>query len=307
MKWCAIFFVTISVAVLLTVVLTVVLFETTIPKDPSEKSMRINGEATIPLNTKWLKSTTITLENCDGMAAVFDDVSCSNLPVINTTKFDKQSPPFNEYALPGSYINIKFPTNSSDALKFNIWIIETLEVWTKLSNQINKLDTNYPMRCGDKVTGATCYRAAKYLNTPIHFPITNPDYYRSIVTYSNDSTQPKSYGGIRWSYHFLTYNFSAILSAYKHTTVHFTDQSRSETITVSSPFNFKDSCSLLNFKCQKDDFYSFKISNLKHRWDIGVLILIIYMPILIILLSIIVVICVRAKRKFSNAYNYALY
>ena len=155
--------------------------------------MKIYGNVTIPLasNSKWLKSMTVMLpsdEECVRRVAVINGVSCSNQPVINTIKFN-QSNPYDEYALPGSYINITVPANfSSNKDPLNIWITESIEVWTKLFQQTN---LGYPvtMHCGEKVERALCCPAGEHPNTSIHFPITTAGYYRSILTYSNDSKQ----------------------------------------------------------------------------------------------------------------------
>lgn len=111
----------------------------------------------------------------------------------------------------------------------------------------------------------------------INVKVNKTGFYHSILTYQNDSTSMRTdqYSGIEWSGHLLTYNFSAIKNDYHHQLKDIQGV-KPTTITVSQLFHFKDSCALLDFDCRTVMSPTFTIGHLKHRWDIIVLIFIIY-------------------------------
>lgn len=295
-------------------IICTVLFVKVIPKDLNKREMMIYGEATFPLasNTEWLESMTVILqdENCGGTVAVINGVSCSDLPVVISKmgfSSDQHSP--HDNALPGSEINITFSKNfSSNKVLPYIWITETREADLNLDQmtQESSLRVFSSKHCDDNIIeGAKCYKTKSRGNVPIHYTVTTAGYIDTLQTkpdYDTDNV------GIEWSYKFLAYNFTDIMCRYKPTIQHVNSRNKAFHIQISHAFNFVDTCTLINLQNYAIDTgnedCSIKISDLKRRWDITVLILIVYFLCVTLTVTFVitsVVLCLKRDKHRNSA------
>ena len=206
---------------------------------------------------------------CDGQVAVIEGDNCSNLPTFTKSYPDCQThitqTNINVYALKNSSIN--FTAVEIDRTS-HVWITGTEDARQQLSPG-DLLCSSYPL---DPESDSDIYCFTLWPNhTSEHFLVSKPGFYHA-RTYS---TSGKGIV-IDWSCELKNYNFTAI----KKMANVFTSQwaSNMVTATVSHSFNFTRSCALLNYNCDTGDCgtYTISISHVKHRWDIVVLIFIIY-------------------------------
>ena len=204
--------------------------------------------------------------------AVIEGNNCSNLPTFtesnsNCQKDIKQNT--NTYALNSSSINVT-TIEIDRPTPPHVWITGTEDARKRLSSSLGDFQcSNYNPPNPKSDSDIYCFPLTNH--TSEHFLVSKPGFYHA-------RTDPTSGKGINisWSCELKNYNFTTIKKMAKSI---FTSQRDSNMVraTVSHSFNFTRSCALLNYNCSAGCDTTISISHVKHRWDIVVIIFIIYL------------------------------
>ena len=302
-----------SFTILITVIFVVILIAILVVPGKLEGSTSVcdiysptEATITIPLdslvNRQWLRSMELKFDGtCTGKVAVIKSNNCfsSNLPVQANSISSREGRnvlPIYIYSLPGSIFNVSIPNNVTKVVMDDphVWFIYTLEAYRKLSSQL-KTGGEHVYECGKMYEDAACFSTKANVGKTIISNVTYPNYYSIFFTNSSDlAIVSRKQFGLEWSFTSVTYNFTEIMARYATLypvqTVTATDP---VSVKVSKPFDFAHThnyCALLDFKCTDETFFKLTLSNLKRRWDIYVLLTVLYFLLLLGLILALVVV-----------------
>ena len=299
------------------VILTIV-FETATPSNLVAHKMLIFGSETIPLETdvphqQWLQSIDVHFEksDCSGQVIVIGS-KCSSLPTRESFIPYIDNPEF-IYALRGSEFNITVPdTEDIRTDPPNLWFTHTLEAYQSLNEQLSPGGFHEFSCNGPLPQGFSCFQSEPYIGSSLIFNTTDPGYYSFILTNSQDNEVVPVHG-IEWSYHNITYDFNVILYTSNYSFIQpriLVHGTKTSTVKLSHFFNFNTpSCALLNFNCRtgsqdRSSFtYNVMISNLIHRADIVVLILLLYIFISFLIVGLMTLYYCKVCKKISVCFS----
>ena len=260
----------------------------------------IFGSATISLdpyvNRWWLRSMEVafgTGTDCSGKVGMVEGRSCSDLPVVeNQIGYVDQA--CHVYSLPGSSFVVSFQNNTEVWSHMpHVWVTHSLLAYQKLLDQVQHSGT-LTYKCDEAASDATCYSAKGNIGSFVTFNVTKPGYYCIFITDSSDSSLLPPGLFVRWSYTNITYDFATIFKYPVMFPWVFVSDKSPERVPLSLPFHFSndDNCMLFDFDCS-NSLNQFSITHLKKRWDLPVLLSVMYF----VLMSVIV--CVFLVVKFQ--------
>ena len=270
----------------------------------------IFDSATIPLDRfldKWWLAfgmMAFSMESlCTGQVGVITGKNCSELPKI-TNHIGFEDEPCHIYALPGSSIEVTLPNSNNGNTMPHIWFTRSIETYLKMNDQVNApLDNSkvHQYHCSKKYPDADCYAGQEHLGSSVTLNITVADYYCVFLTNTDDTGSSPLYG-ITWSYTNITYNFTDIENNRKDYPLltgswAYMSYGSPAKVKMTSPFGYREkSCALFHFVCG-GDFPQFSISPLLLRWDVPLLMSLVYLMLVVALLAgMLAVRCAKCNR-----------